>query len=53
MNVHKFVRDMYARKLYELEDYILNPVHYAKTVKVIGNSNNIDRIKSQLEWLPN
>lgn len=44
MNVHKYVRDMYARKFSELEQIILNPVDYAKAVKIIGNSNDVSKV---------
>lgn len=53
MNVHKLVRDLYARKFSELEQIILNPVDYVKVVKIIGNSNDITGLVDQLSWLPN
>jgi len=53
MNVHKVVRDIYARKFSELEQIILNPVDYAKAVKVIGQVTDITKVIDQLNWLPN
>jgi len=35
--VHKFVKDEYMKKFPELEKIVLNPIEYAKTVKLIGN----------------
>jgi U4/U6 small nuclear ribonucleoprotein PRP31 len=37
--VHKQLRDAYAIKFSELESIILNPIDYAKAVKVIGNAS--------------
>jgi U4/U6 small nuclear ribonucleoprotein PRP31 len=36
--VHKQLRDLYAEKFSELESIILNPIDYAKAVKIIGNT---------------
>lgn len=35
--IHKFVRDIYATKLQELEQLVQNPLDYAKVIKIIGN----------------
>ncbi|KAI9484977.1 hypothetical protein BDB00DRAFT_852443 [Zychaea mexicana] len=40
--VHKYIRDHYASRFPELESLILNPMDYARTVKAIGNSDNIN-----------
>lgn len=53
MNVHKYVRDMYARKFSELEQIILNPVDYAKAVKIIGNITDVGKVIEKFGWLPN
>ncbi|KAI7856277.1 hypothetical protein BDC45DRAFT_64265 [Circinella umbellata] len=39
--VHKFIRDHYALRFPELESLILNPMDYARTVKAIGNTEEI------------
>jgi U4/U6 small nuclear ribonucleoprotein PRP31 len=44
---------MYASKFSELESIILNPVDYAKAVKVIANIDDITRVVDNLGWLPN
>ena len=36
--VHKELRDLYVEKFSELESIILNPVDYARTVKIISNA---------------
>jgi U4/U6 small nuclear ribonucleoprotein PRP31 len=51
--VHKDLRDKYAAKFSELESIILNPIDYAKSVKVIGNTNDVSKVIDQLGWLPN
>ena len=53
MNVHKYVRDLYARLFPELEQIILNPIDYARAVKIIGNHIDMNRVTDQLSWLPN
>jgi U4/U6 small nuclear ribonucleoprotein PRP31 len=42
--VNKFVRDRYRPKFPELETLILNPLDYAKTVKVLANEMNITKL---------
>ena len=45
---------MYAIKFSELESIILNPVEYAKSVRVIGNtSGDISKVIENLHWLAN
>ena len=44
---------MYATKFAELESIILNPVDYAKAVKVIANIDDITRVVDNLGWLLN
>jgi U4/U6 small nuclear ribonucleoprotein PRP31 len=35
--IHKYIRDLYAKKFPELESLVLNPLDYARVVKRIGN----------------
>ena len=42
--VHKFLRDHYSPKFPELESLIPNPLDYAKTVKLIGNAQDISAV---------
>ncbi|KRX06142.1 hypothetical protein PPERSA_00022 [Pseudocohnilembus persalinus] len=42
--VHKFVKDSYHKKFSELEKIVVNPIDYAKTVKLIGNKTNYNEI---------
>jgi U4/U6 small nuclear ribonucleoprotein PRP31 len=52
--VHKELRDLYAEKFPELESIVLNPIDYARSVKVIGNSiGDISRLLELMNWLPN
>jgi U4/U6 small nuclear ribonucleoprotein PRP31 len=51
MVVHKFIRDLYAKKFPELESLILNPVDYARVVKVIGNEMDMTMVNLE-EVLP-
>jgi U4/U6 small nuclear ribonucleoprotein PRP31 len=39
-----FIRDRYRPKYLELESLILNPLDYAKTVKLIANETNITKL---------
>eukprot|EP00052_Salpingoeca_macrocollata_P003402 m.35681 g.35681 ORF g.35681 m.35681 type:complete len:491 (-) comp13285_c0_seq1:33-1505(-) len=38
--IHKYVRDLYAKRFHELESLVLNPVDYIRTVKML--QNNLD-----------
>eukprot|EP01084_Bolivina_argentea_P040662 75108_1 len=40
LRIHKFIRDIYATKFPELEEMVINPIEYAKTVKLIGNKTS-------------
>ena len=40
-------------KFQELESLILNPIDYAKAIKVIGNVEDITKVLDNLNWLPN
>jgi U4/U6 small nuclear ribonucleoprotein PRP31 len=51
MLIHKFIRDLYAKKFPELESLILNPVDYARVVKVIGNEMDMTMVNLE-EVLP-
>jgi U4/U6 small nuclear ribonucleoprotein PRP31 len=53
MNVHKSVRDLYSRRFTELESIVLNPVDYARAVKIIGNVDDLTKVTDQLSFLPN
>ena len=44
MLIHKFIRDIYAKKFPELENLIQNPVDYAKVVKGIGNEMDLTMV---------
>lgn len=46
--IHKFVRDIYATKLQELEQLVQNPLDYAKVVKIIGNETDMTLVESEL-----
>lgn len=51
MLVHKFIRDLYAKKFPELESLILNPVDYARVVRAIGNEMDMTMVNLE-ELLP-
>nr|CAG4642516.1 EOG090X06EY [Evadne anonyx] len=36
-SVHKYIRDLYAKRFSELESLVVNPLEYIKTVKELGN----------------
>ena len=37
-----------------MESIVLNPVHYAKVVQAIGNSEEVENLSAKLSgWLPN
>lgn len=46
--IHKFVRDIYATKLQELEQLVQNPLDYAQVVKIIGNETDMTLVESEL-----
>ena len=35
--IHKYVRDLYAKRFPELESLVVNPLEYITTVKELGN----------------
>ena len=54
--MHKTARDLFQERFPELESIVLDPVHYARVVQAIGNSDRVDN--SQLStklagWLSN
>lgn len=51
--VHKSLRDAYESKFLELESIVLSPIEYAKTVKEIGNLQDITKVVDNLVWLSN
>lgn len=51
--VHKTARDIYLKRLPELESLIMDPVDFAKTVLALGNIESVDNIAHKLAWLPN
>ncbi|KAI8928045.1 hypothetical protein BC831DRAFT_450198 [Entophlyctis helioformis] len=42
--VHKFIRDHYAPRFPELESLVLNPMDYARTVKMVGNEEDLTKV---------
>jgi U4/U6 small nuclear ribonucleoprotein PRP31 len=47
--VNKELRDAYAVKFSELESIIINPIDYAKAVRIIGNTQgDISQILERL-----
>lgn len=46
--IHKFVRDIYATKLQELEQLVQNPLDYAQVVKIIGNETDMTNVEAEL-----
>jgi U4/U6 small nuclear ribonucleoprotein PRP31 len=52
--VHKELRDAYAVKFGELESIILNPIDYARAVRIIGNTQgDLSLVLEKLQWLSN
>lgn len=50
--LHKYLRDLYAKKFAELEAQVLTPMDYARVVKRIGNALDIARVDMS-DILPN
>lgn len=47
--VHKQLRDLYSCRFSELESIILNPVDYARSVRLVGNtSGDISHVLEQM-----
>lgn len=42
--VHKFVRDRYCQRFPELEQLVLNPIDYIRTVKTIQNDLDLSKV---------
>ncbi|KAG4306308.1 hypothetical protein PORY_000296 [Pneumocystis oryctolagi] len=42
--INKFIRDHYALRFPELESLVVNPLDYAKTVRIIGNQMDITQV---------
>ncbi|KAG5518462.1 hypothetical protein PMAC_002857 [Pneumocystis sp. 'macacae'] len=42
--INKFIRDHYALRFPELESLVINPLDYAKTVRIIGNQMDITQV---------
>lgn len=52
--VHKELRDAYVVKFGELESIILNPIDYARAVRIIGNTQgDLSSVLERLQWLSN
>lgn len=51
MLIHKFIRDLFAKKFPELESLVLNPLDYVKAVQIIGNNTDFTDIDQQLKSL--
>eukprot|EP00659_Diplonema_papillatum_P007103 gene7103-10942_t len=50
--VHKFIKDHYAVRFPELEQFIFDPITYAKVVQSVGNSLDVSSIsKAKLAHL--
>jgi U4/U6 small nuclear ribonucleoprotein PRP31 len=51
--VHKFLRDHYSARFPELETLVVNPIHYARTVAIIGNGpfDQLERITNSTDNL--
>lgn len=43
-NIHKFVKEKYAKRFPELESLVMNPQEYLYTVRELGN--DVDKVKS-------
>jgi U4/U6 small nuclear ribonucleoprotein PRP31 len=41
---HKYIQEMYSKKFSELEQHVMNPLDYARVVKMIGDSKDISNI---------
>ncbi|KAL4500505.1 hypothetical protein ABPG72_002929 [Tetrahymena utriculariae] len=42
--VHKFAKDIFLKRLAELQDIVINPIDYAKCVKLIKNESDIMKL---------
>jgi U4/U6 small nuclear ribonucleoprotein PRP31 len=42
--LHKYVRDLYVKRFPELEQLIMNPIDYLKTVAMIGNDMDVTKL---------
>lgn len=42
--VHRYVRDVYAKRFPELETHVLSPLEYLSTVRLIGNNMEVARL---------
>lgn len=51
MLIHKFIRDLFAKKFPELESLVLNPLEYVKTVQIIGNKTEFSDLDAELRAL--
>ena len=52
--MHKELRDAYVVKFGELESIILNPIDYARAVRIIGNAQgDLSLVLEKLQWLSN
>lgn len=43
-SVHKFSKDIFLKRLSELQDIVLNPIDYAKCIKLIKNEPDIMKV---------
>ncbi|EMR09530.1 hypothetical protein PNEG_02115 [Pneumocystis murina B123] len=50
ITINKFIRDNYSQRFPELESLVVNPLDYAKTVRIIGNQMDITQVN--LSHLP-
>merc|ERR1719203_1759646 len=52
LNIHRFVRDIYSKKVPELESIVTNPLDYLQVVQRIGNTKDLTTIDFS-DILPN
>ena len=47
--IHKYIRDLYAKRFSEMESLVVNPLEYITTVKELGNDINRAKHSSVLQ----
>ncbi|CEL98412.1 unnamed protein product [Vitrella brassicaformis CCMP3155] len=52
MNIHKFIKDVYGKKLPELEQIVYSPLEYIAIIKRVGNETDLTQIDLS-DLLPN
>lgn len=46
-SVHKFAKDIFLKRLSELSEIVINPIDYAKCIKLIKNDSDIMKVDFQ------